>query len=107
MTSGEDGTVVSQLEAHRGVHPITVRQVLWSAVAGASEDRSDSHSVPMHLKQDSLTRSALQENRVFIILFCLSFTLFLFVCLFFFLLSLLVDNCVVASLWSNTVQVVY
>ena len=88
MTSGEDGTVVSQLEAHRGVHPITVRQVLRSAVAGASEDRSDSHSVPMHLKQDSLTRSALQENRVFIILFCLSFTLF-FVCLFVFLLVVL------------------
>lgn len=109
MASGEDGTVVSQLEVQWGVHPIIMWQFLRSVAAGTSwttsEDGFGSHSLPMHLKQDRLTRLESQENRfssfcfAFLLLFCLFSCCCCCRCC-----PCVVNNCAVVALLSNTVQ---
>lgn len=64
---GEGSTVASQLETQWGVHPVTVWQLSWSVLLGLHEQLGnlESPSVPMHLKEDSFTTPAVQENPVF------------------------------------------
>lgn len=81
-------------------------QFLWSVAAGTawttSENCFGSHSLPMHLKQDRLTRLESQENRFSSFCFAslLLFCLFSCCCC----CPCVVNHCVVVALLSNRVQ---